>query len=272
MTTKAQNERLKKDLSEKIRLEKIFIKEIKSLFARLNKDSMLNILLYDATLPAEKYQSEWEALLRKHYTRVQSAFSGNVEELLAEGDKGLSNVEEVAIIAALLWWRDNRAELQAKIITDTTNRQLTKSIIAARELLAEQKIEITKASTARTTAAIFKKGYSSRVANISATETQSAAESTKMMEAANLSGVEPQNIYNPSGLDVKSTKEWSAVGDSKTRKAHSDVSGTSILINEIFIVGGESMLHPGDATLGATAKNLAYCRCALLYTITRIRR
>ena len=58
-------------------------------------------------------------------------------------------------------------------------------------------------------------------------------------------------------------KKWIArSGDSRTREFHSAMIGRdAIPMNELFDVGGEKMLHPGDSANGGSAKNICNCRC-----------
>jgi HK97 family phage portal protein len=59
-------------------------------------------------------------------------------------------------------------------------------------------------------------------------------------------------------------KEWSAVGDGRTRLDHIAADGQVRKINEPFEVGGDKMMYPLDGSLGADASQIVNCRCALL--------
>ena len=63
----------------------------------------------------------------------------------------------------------------------------------------------------------------------------------------------------------KTTKTWHTIIDKRTRDWHADVNGETIPIMEPFVVNGELMNHPRDDTLGATAENIANCRCSVTY-------
>lgn len=56
-------------------------------------------------------------------------------------------------------------------------------------------------------------------------------------------------------------KEWLAVGDEKTRADHSSADGQIVPAESTFIVGGESMDHPGDSS--ASARQVVNCRCSM---------
>lgn len=58
-------------------------------------------------------------------------------------------------------------------------------------------------------------------------------------------------------------KEWGAVEDTRTRRAHAIVDGQQVEFDAHFIVGGVHMLYPGE--WGAPASQVVWCRCQCLY-------
>lgn len=56
-------------------------------------------------------------------------------------------------------------------------------------------------------------------------------------------------------------KEWVSANSEKTREWHAAADGQRVMTKEPFIVGGEMLLFPGDASLGATGQNIYNCRC-----------
>lgn len=64
-----------------------------------------------------------------------------------------------------------------------------------------------------------------------------------------------------SGLPMK--KQWVASRGERTREWHSDVDGQTRVMDGLFLVDGEEMLHPGDPD--ASAHNVINCRCAVVY-------
>lgn len=59
-------------------------------------------------------------------------------------------------------------------------------------------------------------------------------------------------------------KEWSSTSGSRTRESHASANGQKVKKDRPFIVGGEKLNHPGDNSLGASAKNVINCRCTTL--------
>lgn len=58
-------------------------------------------------------------------------------------------------------------------------------------------------------------------------------------------------------------KEWMCSMDSDSRKWHKEANGQVVPVDEPFIVGGEKLMHPGDSSQGASAKNVIQCRCTM---------
>jgi hypothetical protein len=66
------------------------------------------------------------------------------------------------------------------------------------------------------------------------------------------------NIY------TDATSIWNAEIDDRTRQDHLDADGQEVNYNESFIVGGESLLYPGDPA--GSAEQTENCRCWLTST------
>jgi len=78
------------------------------------------------------------------------------------------------------------------------------------------------------------------------------------LQAIDTGSVAPQNV----------TKTWGSVGDARTRDAHAAMHGQKRAMGEPFrSPTGALLKHPGDASLGAGAADLANCRCAALYRV-----
>lgn len=61
-------------------------------------------------------------------------------------------------------------------------------------------------------------------------------------------------------------KTWRTIIDGRERDWHHEVNGTTIPITEPFEVGGELLMYPLDDSLGASADNIANCRCCAIYS------
>lgn len=62
-------------------------------------------------------------------------------------------------------------------------------------------------------------------------------------------------------LYTGATKIWNTMEDDRVRQDHEDVDGTGVALNDVFIVGGEAMVGPGDTA--ASDSQTIGCRCWL---------
>ena len=61
-------------------------------------------------------------------------------------------------------------------------------------------------------------------------------------------------------------KTWHTMADNRVRETHVPLNGTTIPIDHLFTVGESLMRYPKDASLGASADEIANCRCWLTYS------
>ena len=63
--------------------------------------------------------------------------------------------------------------------------------------------------------------------------------------------------------EVIGGKEWVCANSTNSRKSHKAADGQQVALEEPFVVDGERLMHPGDSSLGASAKNIIQCRCTM---------
>lgn len=142
-----------------------------------------------------------------------------------------------------------RTQAAAKVqeITETTAGQI-------REVIADA-IE-QGWSTDKTTKAI-KETYEDfgrvRAETIARTETSNAVNHGKHKAA--------EETAAETGLELE--RVWSAVNDGRTREAHSNANGQVRKMGAAFLVGGESLMYPGDPA--GSAANVIRCRCTQIF-------
>ena len=100
-----------------------------------------------------------------------------------------------------------------------------------------------------------------RSVRIASTETEWAAERTKLREAQFLQGG-PGNAKH-------GKKRWDTIGDNRMRLHHEEASGQLVDLGSAFKVGGEELMYPGDTEFGASASNIINCRCSAFYIISK---
>lgn len=58
-------------------------------------------------------------------------------------------------------------------------------------------------------------------------------------------------------------KQWMSAEDDRTRPSHSEADGQEVGQDDPFIVGGVSLMYPGDPS--APAREVVNCRCVVTY-------
>ena len=94
---------------------------------------------------------------------------------------------------------------------------------------------------------------------------------TSADRAINMSATEANAImcYGELADAIKrgcTTKTWKTIIDGREREWHEEVNGVTIPIDEPFEVNGELLMYPLDDSLGASADNIANCRCCAIYS------
>jgi len=234
------NDVAENELSKKLKLEKTFKRELRSVFNRMAVDLRTQYAA-NGTIPiASDYDSAFESALNIQYERTQKAFLSDEES--QENDN---------LLAMLMLYRKERAPQQTKFISETNQKQMSESVKEAALETQEDGVLPDHRTTAITAAVFFRRKYSPRVGTIALTETQNAAENTKFQE----------NIV----VTDSNSKSWATVGDKRVRLTHVRANGQRVNINEPFLVGGALLMYPGDTSMGAPIKEVAGCRCSALY-------
>lgn len=264
----SDEKKAKTDLKAKMATEKTFMRELNSLFSRMIKDFLVQYSATGQVMSLENYQSDWSALLKRHYDRVQNAFLGTVLEGV-DLDEDIITKEEIltAVSLLLLDWKNETAPKQAEIINQTTNTDMYKSVRQAIEDSARDRLPMDWRSIGLLATAYLRRKTNPRKESITTFETQLAAETTKNIEA--LETGRQIRSRRPEIIVVKDTKSWMDMGDKKVRPSHREATRNNhrIPINEPFRVGNSLMMYPADASLGASLKEILRCRCSAIYFI-----
>ena len=62
---------------------------------------------------------------------------------------------------------------------------------------------------------------------------------------------------------VVTGKKWRCEGGPRSRSSHKAADNQTVPIDKPFIVGGYELMHPGDRSRGAAAKEVINCRCTM---------
>lgn len=201
-------------------------------------------------------------ILNQHYLTVADVFSPVITEATPD-DVQATPGEKAAISAALAVFFAGRAEEQARIINGTTRDEMA---AAASDAVS---VEPNLAEAASIAAAALIRNLIARSQSIAATETQTAAEATKLTAADVLLGRQP-SIQGGTAAETEITKDWWSVGDSRVRAAHLIADGQRVKVSAPFVVEGQKLMYPGDTSLGASPSNTINCRCIAEYDTTAI--
>lgn len=291
----SRKEILTAEVAEKLRLEAIMKPGIRKIFKRVTDDFRVSVARTGRPPDAGRYRKSFESLLEEQYRRVQKSFSGaillhnNVQTYGALRAKQNKQEEDESDISELIWsifllWDEQHAPVQSDIITRTTGKDMDDAISQAIQVLREQDRPTDQRSVASAAFAILKRILRGRVDLIAVTETQTAAETAKAIEASVVTrtvipGIPlPRDIVplleptaqpgaGPRITPVQATlkKSWLTLRDSKVRDTHRAAEGQTRAVNEAFIVGGSRMMYPGDTSLGAPIREIAHCRCSAQY-------
>lgn len=225
-----------RELAQKLRLEKAFRREVNSIFARMIGDYRITLAGTGNIPSSSKFLADWQAALRKHYERVQKAFSGEVLEQQekcnpAWYERKQTEDEETeagraAIFAlALQQWREEHVGRGAQFITETNQSDFEEAFIQAQQLIREQELPTDNRTLAATAVAILARKFRGRVPGILMLETQQAAESTKLIEANVLKDLQPFPTSRFGVGDTQAIKDWFTVGDDIVRDIHVAADG-----------------------------------------------
>lgn len=275
MSKKFSDKVARSTVRDKINLERAMKPDLNSYFAKQARavgrgdDNVINI----------------QPVLEKHYKRVyKKLYSGKIKNTYLKG-----RVEEAL---------HDRARLQSNYIDDTTRKNIKESYEEARQALVEEGNNNPSMMALNPVAKkYFKRKANGRKSGIALTETQQTYEGLRNKaitigneemekaienedkeyaeELALMMGSETGDQVVKEFDDEDSAalllllalpkKQWRTVGDNKVRADHVEANGQTRLITEPFEVGGEYLMFPGDVSMGASAGNVANCRCTAVY-------
>lgn len=187
------------------------------------------------------YKAEMEKIYFNTMERIASRYEKYYENIVGDKIAIKANVDTYWN-AVRNYMRLRTAEQVAKVAK--TTKKLLKSVIE--KGLAE---ELTMTEIAANIVTVGKIANKARAMNIARTETHSI-QNYSIDESVKSTG-------------IKFTRVWSAALDERTRVEHADADGQPREQNEAFIVGGESLMYPGDPT--GSPENICRCRCAIMY-------
>lgn len=186
------------------------------------------------------FERDLRPILTANVTEAANVFGRRVIELFDNAQKRADTVFEQRILEYL----SRHGAEKITSITDTTRADIL-AVIAGGEADGMSLRDITLGIRARVGGAAAR----NRAQTIAITETHSAATyaSDKAAEATGL----------------RLLREWVSAEDSRTRSSHVAADGQKVGMDEPFIVGGASLMRPGDPA--GPASETIRCRCIVTY-------
>lgn len=303
-TKKELQKRAAEDLAKKLQLEEFLRADMIGFFKKISSAAKLLYGSTGRTLSVIQYRADLQTILEKHYRRVIKEFQNpmrvSMDEILGkaapdDGDDDLDDDDQQYV--------DNNSHKQAMIILTTTQNRLESSINQAKvdqhtditeaqtdaqaaqagasssssagaETTAQQQQDAQQAAqqTASQNNSIVAQNFTddfdadseSSADMIATTETQITAETAKQ-NAVN-SGISGSgSVAAATAIAATTNKSWHGMLDSKEREWHVEAEGQTQKLTDPFVVNGEMMMYPGDASMGASPDNFINCRCSAQY-------
>lgn len=209
------------------------------------------------------YLDRTRAMLDKHYSSVADVFDGQMGKLLPEGLK--PRLAELATIDdALTVGFGERSAIQSVRILETTAENAAQALEAARaetQRFAAEGVARSHLDEAVDAGRTFDLRLRGRASGIASLETQAPAEIAKLTETEILTGHTP-TISGGTYSEPDLIKRWWTQGDDLVREDHLEADQQEQPVNQPFIVGGASLMAPGDTSLGAPLAQVVNCRCS----------
>lgn len=299
MVSEAQHRRALRDLRLKLLLERRLDERWRRL-QRRHARRAARAVASSVIAPdlAALTREEGAPILRRHYGEVWRTFRDDY------GARLPSEADGEALDQALAEAFDDRARDQAERIgrTDARDQAAALEIAEAERerVAAEEGSFLAQASVAAIVGATLLRRMQARRPGIASLETQAPAELGKLalkrteIAAAKLVEDAAQRVIGlpraaviarialgtvtVGGLvtagaillsgdeeEPELGKTWVDVGDDVVRPHHSEASGQRVAADEPFLVRGEQLMYPGDASMGAALDNVINCRCSAVY-------
>jgi hypothetical protein len=259
----------------KLKLEAAMTSDVRKWFAKIQKQFLMKGKA-GGRLYVNTFAPDLQKILESNITDIIEAFDGSVR--IAQEKKAAAiavNVgTDVFYRLTIVNWKKLRIKLSTDYIVDTTQRNLDKAFDKATQILIDTGEQFTRSDATISATRLVTKLFEARAATIALTETQAAAETSKLLQAQAASGLEPDlSRYIGKPNLSKTTKVWITMGDDRVRRPpssefnHVAAHGQEQNLNEPYIVSNEKLMQPSDMSLGASAGNVYGCRCSSQYRV-----
>lgn len=255
------------DLREKIRLERRLSREMRGLFGAMGRQLETALGPVGQSM-VPNLVAVWSPVLQRilmtHYARTTRALAWKLSAAMPVAVRP-SDLERRVIAIEMGRVFSRRSVGQARLILETAQRRVIRSVGRASAAIAAPDSGLTAADLARVAARDWVRRQVVQARAVATVETQTAAETAKGVEAARLLGGSSP-VFKAAIGEAK--KLWVTQGDSKVRTGqfdHLEADGQRVPVSQPFEVSGQRLRWPGDWSLGATGENIYGCRCSAVY-------
>lgn len=255
------NKRTAADIALKIKFESQLERTMRYFFRNMASDVRVYYKNYEQIIDTRRYDVEINSILRQHYRKVSKAFESRLREELTKSRIHLETKElDARVSQRLNDYFYKRSIEQTSFISQTNAAEVYTAFQKVTMTAAKNGTTLNKNQLAQEASDEFERRGLGRAKTIGLTETQNPAEKTKDIEAVTIT----DNDVIAGGVVLRPddiTKTWSAILDDHTRIEHALADDQTVKQDEPFIVGGESLMFPGDDSMGASLENILNCRC-----------
>ena len=188
----------KNDLRDKIRLESLLSRDLEKYFHKIASSFEFFARNKTPLNLVDRFSSDLERILISHYERTEKIFSFRTRKVLQDGIKSTVK-EDAEIKKALDHFNKIRAAFQANFINMTSEKDIEEALQIASTLdtevselvdgvIVSKKSFVTGFELIITAKKILQRKLKARIPVISTTETQTAAEVSKLTETEVLTG------------------------------------------------------------------------------------
>jgi len=251
-----------RQLAKKMKLEDRMKPKLRRFFDQISRD-VRAVWTATRSIPnLQPFELELVALLREQYRAIDRAFNKTSRDLNKSFLTELETKQEETIDSEIVAFINQHSLQQAPFILNTTQNELDRISMDVIRDTAQQGGDLDDAAIGALIAREFNDRSDNRVDTIAMTETQTVSESIKEIEAATIGGI----IAATAGTQ-EMFKTWNTILDEKTRQSHVRADGQVREVRQPFNVQGQSLMAPGDTSLGATLDNIINCRCVSTFQV-----
>lgn len=261
------------DLRLKTKHERRLLSSLRGLFAAITRDYRAGLLRGRVPDVHARAGDALERLLLSHYRAVGEDFLSIIGGQLST-DVQTTDEERAQVAVEAERAFSERAISQAAAIDATTQAQANDGMTQAARLLRKAdgtgapEEEVIALAVSRMASSLSRRAFS-----IATYETQWSAEASKVIEVTVL--LEASGLIEVKGFQElgAATKVWRSQGDSRVRTGefdHLSADGQRVPADQPFTVSGQSLMWPGDLSMGASLANVIGCRCSAEYSVDSV--